>query len=191
MVSGFASSATARANPHARMDHGWRSMTFDDLKTAVADGDDRHRARLHRRHAGPPDGQALRRRAFCRQAPGTKPTAATTCWQPTWRWRPRTATPPPAGNGATATTSMKPDLSTLRPVPWLEGTALVLCDVLDHHSHEPVTGMRRARSSNGRSCGCAEMGLSPTMATELEFFLFEKSFEEAHAPQERLPRSRT
>ena len=26
---------------------------------------------------------------------------------------------------------MKPDLSTLRRLPWLDGTALVLCDVLD------------------------------------------------------------
>ena len=26
---------------------------------------------------------------------------------------------------------MKPDLSTLRLVPWLEGTAMVLCDVMD------------------------------------------------------------
>ena len=33
---------------------------------------------------------------------------------------------------------MKPDLSTLRPVPWLEGTAMCLCDVLDHHTHAPV-----------------------------------------------------
>ena len=33
---------------------------------------------------------------------------------------------------------MKPDLSTLRPVPWLEGTVMVLCDVLDHHTHEEV-----------------------------------------------------
>jgi glutamine synthetase len=31
---------------------------------------------------------------------------------------------------------MKPDLSTLRPVPWLEGTAMVLCDLIDHHTHE-------------------------------------------------------
>ncbi|MFB1024968.1 MAG: glutamine synthetase, partial [Octadecabacter sp.] len=33
---------------------------------------------------------------------------------------------------------MKPDLSTIRPVPWLDGTAMVLCDVLDHHTHQPV-----------------------------------------------------
>ncbi|MEM7567446.1 MAG: glutamine synthetase, partial [Pseudomonadota bacterium] len=29
---------------------------------------------------------------------------------------------------------MRPDLSTLRRTPWLEGTALVLCDVEDHET---------------------------------------------------------
>ena len=33
---------------------------------------------------------------------------------------------------------LKPDLNTLRRTPWLPGTALVLCDVLDHHTHEDV-----------------------------------------------------
>ena len=33
---------------------------------------------------------------------------------------------------------MKPDLSTLRRLPWLEGTVMVLCDIIDHHTHEPV-----------------------------------------------------
>jgi glutamine synthetase len=41
--------------------------------------------------------------------------------------------------------TMKPDLSTLRRIPWLEGTALVLCDMLDHHTHEEVP-IRRAPS---------------------------------------------
>src|SRR5262252_2396383 len=31
---------------------------------------------------------------------------------------------------------LKPDLATLRRIPWLEGTALVLADVLDHAHHE-------------------------------------------------------
>ena len=31
---------------------------------------------------------------------------------------------------------LKPDMSTLRLTPWLEGTALVLADVLDHHHHD-------------------------------------------------------
>ena len=29
-----------------------------------------------------------------------------------------------------------PDIKTMRRVPWLEGTALVLCDVQDHHHHD-------------------------------------------------------
>jgi len=33
---------------------------------------------------------------------------------------------------------MQPDLTTLRPVPWLEGTAMVLCDVLDHQTDQRV-----------------------------------------------------
>ncbi len=33
---------------------------------------------------------------------------------------------------------LKPDMSTLRRTPWLAGTALVLCDVLDHHTHSPI-----------------------------------------------------
>ena len=39
---------------------------------------------------------------------------------------------------------MKPDLSTLRRIPWLEKTALVLCDVLDHHTHDDLPHSPRA-----------------------------------------------
>jgi glutamine synthetase len=72
---------------------------------------------------------------------------------------------------------MKPDLATLRPVPWAEGTAMVLCDVLDHHDHAPVP--HSPREMLKRQVSRAEaMGLTPMMATELEFFLFERSFDE-------------
>ena len=72
--------------------------------------------------------------------------------------------------------TMKPDLDTLRPVPWLEGTAMVLCDVLNHH-HKPITHSPRAMLKK-QIARLSEMGLSATMATELEFFLFEKSYDE-------------
>ena len=39
---------------------------------------------------------------------------------------------------------MRPDLATLRRLPWLDGTALVLCDVLDHHGHAEVPHSPRA-----------------------------------------------
>ncbi|MBE1281991.1 MAG: glutamine synthetase [Rhodobacteraceae bacterium] len=72
---------------------------------------------------------------------------------------------------------MKPDLSTLRPVPWLEGTAMVLCDVLDHHTHEEIPHSPRAILKK-QVKRLEAMGYTPMMATELEFFLFEKSFDE-------------
>jgi glutamine synthetase len=75
---------------------------------------------------------------------------------------------------------MKPDLSTIRPVPWLEATALVLCDVLDHHSHEPVPFSPREVLK--RQIARAEaLGLTPIMATELEFFLFQGTHDEIAA----------
>ena len=74
--------------------------------------------------------------------------------------------------------AMKPDLDTLRRIPWLEGTALVLCDVLDHHTHEPVPHSPRAILKK-QIARLEAMGMTAFMATELEFFLFRDSFEEA------------
>ncbi|MFC6687387.1 glutamine synthetase family protein [Jhaorihella thermophila] len=72
---------------------------------------------------------------------------------------------------------MKPDLTTIRPLPWLEGTAMVLCDILDHHTHEPVPHSPR-QVLKRQIARLAERGLTAMAATELEFFLFEKSYEE-------------
>ncbi|TXH67067.1 MAG: glutamine synthetase [Thiothrix sp.] len=74
---------------------------------------------------------------------------------------------------------MKPDLSTLRPLPWLEGTALVLCDVLDHHTHAPVPHSPRAVLQK-QIARLAALGMQPMMATELEFFLFNQTYAEVH-----------
>lgn len=71
---------------------------------------------------------------------------------------------------------IKPDMDTLRPVPWLDGTAMVLCDVLDHHTHAPVPHSPR-QILKKQIARLTEMGLTPMMATELEFFLFEKSYD--------------
>ncbi|MCP4317602.1 MAG: glutamine synthetase [Hyphomicrobiales bacterium] len=74
--------------------------------------------------------------------------------------------------------TMKPDLSTLRRTPWLEGTAFVLCDVLDHHTHEEVHHAPRAVLKQ-QVARLEALGMKAIMASELEFFLFEQSFEEA------------
>ena len=70
---------------------------------------------------------------------------------------------------------MKPDMATLRLVPWLPGTALVLCDMLDHH-HQPVAHSPRQILKRQVERARA-MGFEPMMATELEFYLFENSYE--------------
>jgi glutamine synthetase len=72
---------------------------------------------------------------------------------------------------------MKPDMSTLRATPWLPGTALVLCDLLDHRSHEEIPQSPRAILKR-QVARCRAMGLEPMMATELEFYLFENSYEQ-------------
>jgi glutamine synthetase len=74
--------------------------------------------------------------------------------------------------------TMKPDLATLRRIPWLEGTALVLCDVLDHHTHEEVPHSPRAILKK-QIARLEAMGLKAFMASELEFFLFDQSYEDA------------
>ncbi len=71
---------------------------------------------------------------------------------------------------------MKPDLSTLRITPWAEGTALVLCDVLDHHTHAPVPHSPRAVLQR-QITRLEAMGYRAMVATELEFFLFRECYE--------------
>ncbi len=74
--------------------------------------------------------------------------------------------------------TMKPDLATLRRIPWLEGTALVLCDVLDHHTHQEVAHSPRAILKK-QVKRLEAMGLKAYMASELEFFLFDQSYDSA------------
>ena len=73
--------------------------------------------------------------------------------------------------------TMKPDMTTLRRVPWLEGTALVLCDVQDHHTHADVPHSPRGMLKR-QIARLAAHGVAPMMASELEFFLFRNSFQE-------------
>ncbi|MCV2866853.1 glutamine synthetase family protein [Albidovulum sediminicola] len=71
---------------------------------------------------------------------------------------------------------VKPDLSTLRRVPWLPGTAMVMSDLLDHHTHEEVAVSPRAILKR-QIARAKAMGFDAMMATELEFFLFAGSYD--------------
>ena len=74
---------------------------------------------------------------------------------------------------------MKPDLATLRLAAWLEGTAIVLCDVLHQDTHRPVRHSPR-EILKGQLARLNKMGMQAMMATELEFFLFADSFQSLH-----------
>jgi glutamine synthetase len=70
---------------------------------------------------------------------------------------------------------MKPDLSTIRRVPWLEKTALVLCDVLGHHDNEDLPHSPRGvlRRQLRR---LEQRGFLAYFASELEFYLFDETY---------------
>ncbi|HEU4449518.1 MAG TPA: glutamine synthetase family protein [Gaiellaceae bacterium] len=74
---------------------------------------------------------------------------------------------------------MKPDLATLRRIPWLESTALVLCDVV-WHDGSPVDPSPR-QVLKRQVARAADLGLVPMFGSELEFYLFKETYAEAHA----------
>jgi glutamine synthetase len=72
---------------------------------------------------------------------------------------------------------MIPDLDTLRLVPWLPATALVLCDLRRAEGGEVVASPRQVlRRQLAR---LADRGWSANAATELEFLVFRDSYEDA------------
>ena len=73
--------------------------------------------------------------------------------------------------------TMKPDMQTLRMAPWATATALVLCDVLDHHTHAEVEHSPRAILKK-QIARLEAHGYTAMAATELEFFTFEQSYDE-------------
>jgi glutamine synthetase len=72
---------------------------------------------------------------------------------------------------------LRPDLSTLRRVPWQEATALVLCDLTWENGDPVVPSPRQVlRAQLDR---LAELGLRAFVGTELEFIVFGDTYEEA------------
>ncbi len=71
------------------------------------------------------------------------------------------------------------DLATLRRIPWLPATALVLGDCVDHHGnevpHAPRSILKRQLAR------VREMGFVAKMGSELELYVFNESYESARA----------
>ncbi len=74
---------------------------------------------------------------------------------------------------------LAPDFATLRGIPWLPGTALVLCDVAWQDGSPVRPSPRqvlRAQIERVRA-----RGFEPMLGSELEFYLLKETFAEAHA----------
>ncbi|SEQ50749.1 glutamine synthetase family protein [Lentzea albida] len=72
---------------------------------------------------------------------------------------------------------MKPDVETLRRVPWQEGTALIMCDVVWENGDPVVASPRQVlRKQLDR---LAALGLEAYVGTELEFIVFDDTYERA------------
>src|SRR5680860_798276 len=72
----------------------------------------------------------------------------------------------------------RPDWQTLRMIPWLEKTALVLADAVDESTDDlvPVAPRSILRNQIER---CRALGLYPRMAMELEYYLLDDSYGDA------------
>lgn len=77
----------------------------------------------------------------------------------------------------------RPDLSTLCITPWLEKTAMVLCDVVDHHG-EPVRVSPRQILQHQLD-RAAERGVTVKFGSELEFFAYDRHFDDLARDQYR------
>ena len=75
---------------------------------------------------------------------------------------------------------MKPDLSTLRRLPWLPGTALVIADILDHHHRADLAHSPRAILKK-QLARLKALKMTAFFASELEFYLFDETYETAAA----------
>jgi glutamine synthetase len=74
---------------------------------------------------------------------------------------------------------LRPDLSTLRRIPWHEGTVMVQCDV-EWHDGTPVAPSPR-QVLKAQVEKAQALGFDAMFGSELEFFLFRETYLEAHA----------
>jgi glutamine synthetase len=70
-----------------------------------------------------------------------------------------------------------PDMSTLRRIPWLDRTAMVLADVVEHDGSPVEPSPRQILIAVYEKA--REMGFTPFAASELEFYLYKESYAEA------------
>ena len=71
------------------------------------------------------------------------------------------------------------DVATLARAGWTDSSAIVLCDVVDVETHAPVAVAPRSMLATQVERAAA-LGFTVKAASELEFFLFDDSYRDAH-----------
>jgi glutamine synthetase len=74
--------------------------------------------------------------------------------------------------------AISPDMSTMRRIPWLDRSALVLCDVVDHEGAPVPASPRQVLIAQYERT--RDVGYTPMFASELEFYLYKQSYAQAH-----------
>lgn len=72
------------------------------------------------------------------------------------------------------------DWDTVRMVPWVPRTALILCDLFHVATGEPIDVAPR-QILRSQVQAAAHMGFLPMLGSEIEFHLYRNSYEQAHA----------
>jgi len=73
----------------------------------------------------------------------------------------------------------KADWHTVRLIPWVPKTAMIMCDLLDVETHELIKVAPRSILQR-QVDAAAGMGFLPMVASEIEFYLFRDTYDEAH-----------
>jgi glutamine synthetase len=118
-----------------------------------------------------------------RNRPTTASRAATTCSRSRWRMDPVPGYTLTSWEQGYGDFRLAPDLATLRRIPWLEGTALVLADVLAHVGSDVKPPPRQVLKAQVERAEA--LGYTPMFGSELEFYLLRETYEEAHAKHYR------
>jgi glutamine synthetase len=71
-----------------------------------------------------------------------------------------------------------PDENTIRLVPWLEKTAIVFCDLVEVESGAPI-GVSPRQMLRDQIAKAEALGYVPMLGSEIEFYLFHDSYQEA------------
>ncbi|MEI7883208.1 MAG: glutamine synthetase, partial [Actinomycetota bacterium] len=73
-----------------------------------------------------------------------------------------------------------PDWATVRVLPWIPKTALVLCDLLEPSTKQSI-GVSPRQVLRDQVDAAHALGFEPRMGSEIEFYLFHDSYREALA----------